>query len=244
MALEVPVFSLEDQVKKTSETVQKLAESLQRSEEKLAESLQRSEEKLAERVAESHQRMEEGFLKLDQSVNNLVGWSSNFDRSLEDTLTKVVCDYSGGQTIDSLKEFKDHLGKSIVEFDGAVGDGVIDGHPVLVLIESKHHVRMVDVNLAACNTERERNDCLPTRAERYTEAYNGLVEAWEDNATIQKHKNRLGRQSDAIKKLREQETELLFAVGGRYFPSNVQTYCKKAGYLCIVPNGDGFEIMK
>ena len=189
------------------------------------------------------------------NVNNLCGCVTTMDKPLENILTTAVCAYTDGERVDSLRKLTDNTGTDIVEFDDAVhgeiteeNNGEITRRPVLILIDSKDSLQAEDVDLNACTSQKEIDACLPTRAELYQMAYDGLLAKWTEEATKEDSKiprrqiRRLRKQLALFQELKIRNTELVFAIGGRQFPESLQKFCKEKGYLCFVPNGTGFVV--
>jgi len=182
------------------------------------------------------------------------GWKQRFPEYLSDTsvaMLQAVIDYADGFLVndyDRLACLNDDVGDIFVLFDAAVQgeikaeeDGEIRTKNVLILVSINHWLARKHVDLNACSTEEEREDCLPTQAKRYKDAYDGLMEEWDKNATGEQ-KRPFARSLAQFRLLKNESTEVLFAIGGIRFPAALQTFCKQQGYLCIVPKGTGFVV--
>lgn len=172
------------------------------------------------------------------NVYNLCGWATSMNKSLENILTTAVCAYTDGEREDSLTKLTDNTGTDIVEFDDAVhgeiteeSNGEVIRRPVLILIDSKYNLGTEDVDLNACTSQKQIDECLPTRADLYQKAYDGLLAKWLEEATKEgsktprKHVRCLRKQLALFQELRTRNTELVFAIGGKRFPESVQKFC-------------------
>jgi hypothetical protein len=181
--------------------------------------------------------------KTTQNVDKLWGWASHMDDSLEDDLTMSVCEEINGVRIADLELIVDGTGIHYVEFDGVVRGQTKAGVPVLVLVEAKHCVRDTDFDIERCRSDETRHDCLPTRVERFIDAYNGLLDTWKsEQRQGSKILNKLKLQSDIINGLKKDDVQIVAAIGGRLFPESLQKHCKKKKYWPLIPNGRAFEV--
>lgn len=207
--------------------------------------------RLDEQILKMRQDFGEEIQNLAVQVNSGAKWSRNVDRALEIQMTKAMRRHICGKIQNVLASLKDDKGQRIVEFDGAVTgelreqrrNGEIRTRKVLVLVESKNNLRDQDVNLDRCNTDEETWNCLPNRAQRYKDIYDGnLLEQWVQKATG-KTQETLQAQLQIFKQLKMDNTELVFAIGGRYFPESLIGSLKKRGFLCLIPSGTDFEVI-
>jgi len=183
--------------------------------------------------------------KLSRSVEELTGWEEDYDPflpSMSELILETVRDYVDGVPLEELAWFQDDTGK-VVWFNGAVSgkikeeiNGEIGTKNVLILVTINNWLARKDVDLNACITEEEREECLATQARRYKEAYDGLMEEWEKNATGER-KRRLEKRLNEFRWLKSNNAELKFAIGSSNFPKKMKTFCKQQGYLCVVPKG-------
>lgn len=191
------------------------------------------------RLVGTAKRVEETAKNVDRLCEK---WGYIHD-SLEDDLMMSLCEKLNGVRIDSLELLVDGDENDFVDFDGVIYGETENGVEVLVLVVSMHCVRDIHFDLQQCMTDEERDECLPTRVERFKDAYDGLLELWlKKQVTDSKAFRKFEMQSSIVALLKRKNVKIVAAIGGRDFAEDLQKSCKVKKYWSLVHNGEAYEI--